>query len=258
MLIDTQILSFAYKKKSPKNGIEPPSLLPNYHVIPSIVCQEFLESQIPDTTSARYYFPLLSQYSIGDYLLPFFLKSNKAFSKARTDQFILDFNNEYPSQMEFGHIAISNIINDKRISLFHASISQLGKKRRKRLKNRFKFIVMKNFKCEPLSREAIEIGLELLSEFLKDHEPKDNFRNTVNDIMILAMAECNGISLWTEDALLSQFAENVLQSKIDETNGLYTINMRTRTKKTSIHDRESKEYINRSWRCHEIKSMGTK
>lgn len=258
MLIDTQILSFAYKKKSPKNGKKPPSLLPKIHAIPSVVCQEFLESQIPDTTSARYYLPLLPQYPIGDYLLPLYKKRKKAFSKNITDQVILDFNNEYPSQIEFGHLAISNIINDKNSNLFRASISQLRKKRRKKLRDRFKFINRKNIKCKPLSSEAIEIGLELLSLFLEDYEPKDNFRNTVNDIMVLAMAEYNGISLWTEDELLSQFAEKVLQSDIDEKNGLYTINVSSQVKNSSKQNRESKEYINRGWRCREIKSIGAK
>lgn len=258
MLADTQVLSFAYKGQSLTEGMPVPDMKSDRVKIPSVVAQEFLESQVFDHTKARYYIPLTSDPIRIKALVDFARNYERGFQKTSTDHFLLNTPASYKSQLEFSHIAMADVINERRYNLFKGSISGLSKARRKTLKKRFAYILETGLQCVPLSRSATELGLDLLDRFLKCHAPKSNFRNTVNDMMILAMGKELGSQLWTEDELLSQFASTTLGRKVGKHDGLFKVSPSQEEQNRERTDNESKGYVNKSWRQRAQESQGAK
>lgn len=130
------MLSYYYKKIIPL----PPAPI----AISSITAAEFLLIQSPKPNSANYYpilparlkhrgFGLMQANPLVPRIL-FDSKNHAAFGKHRTDQLVLNFNGRMPSFIEFGSIAISQIINSRHEGLYAASISHLEKGHQKKLR----------------------------------------------------------------------------------------------------------------------------
>lgn len=126
------------------------------------------------------------------------------------------------------------------------------KKSQKKLKPRFAFICNNVEECVPITVPTAEIGIELLWRFVQNNNLKNSFRNSVNDMMILASAISSKDDLITEDNLLARFAARERGATVhDAGSGRIKINFGAPMPVTNRINRESKGYINRSWRIAE-------
>lgn len=89
--------------------------------------------------------------------------------------------------------------------------------------------------------------MELLQEFRKEHNLKENFRNSFNDMLILASAIDTSALLITEDSLLNKFAAKQFAGAYQRQDGIATIDFSQDSPATKRNSRESKGYINKSW-----------
>ena len=160
----------------------------------------------------------------------------------------MDFGNEYPSIIEFNNISISTAINDGLHDLMAGAINHLDKDTKKTLKKRFQFLVENGIRCVPITNAEVELAFDLLAKFRAIHNPKDNFRNTWNDLLILSSAIRHNENLVTEDSLLARFAALQYGVEPQTKHGFLELPLT----KTSTTDRnaikESKGYINSGWR----------
>lgn len=236
-ILDTQIISYAFKRTYGDSI--------SHKYISSITAKEFLLIQSKVRTKANYYIPILPIGWDGN-----LIKIDHPISKSKTDRLVLDFGNDYPSIVEFSNFAVTNVINRKDNRLFKEIIKFLPKDQRKIIYARFNYLIAEDIKCIPLGSEAIESGLSLLSEFMTQYNSKRNFKNTVNDIFILAVARENDALLITRDSLLGRYASSYYAASSEVTNRGLEINFSKKSKTDSVKSRESKGYINKGWQYH--------
>jgi predicted nucleic acid-binding protein len=253
-ITDTQVLSYYYKGAAPLP--ESPIL------ISSVTATEFLLIQSANPNSANYYpiLPARLKHRIGG-LFPgesavprmlFNSKKHAAQGKHRTDQLLLNFNGRMPSFIEFGSVAISQIINDGLKDIYSASISHLEKNLQKKLRDKLQFLISTNVQCLAVTPAIADVGMNILGQFLDKYEAKRNPRNTINDILILSTAVEHSLSLLTEDRLLKRFTAELLGAPFSEQPPNRLIIDFT---PLEVVDRrrafESKDYINRGWQVME-------
>jgi len=244
-ILDTQIISYSFKN-SYDERIENQS-------ISSVTAKEFLLVQGSERTKSNYYIPiqknwnnLLSGNCIG------ILKRDHPFGKDSTDRIIIEFGHDYPPLIEFGNLAVAEAINLKAKQVFNASIQFLEKEKRKMLMNRFEFLTQQNISCLPLNKDIVDLGLGLLKEFLSRYEPKKEFKNTINDMFILATAVNSFSTLTTKDSLLHRFAAEYFNASLKENSGSLLIDFGSE----SCKNKESKGYINKGWRVQTCNYQG--
>lgn len=259
MITDTQVLSYYYKGSM---------VMPSEPVrISSITAAEFLLIQSARHNKANYY-PILPAWlrhptvpNAPHALAPsprslFDSRRHAALGKRRTDQLILDLGPSVPTYVEFGSVAITQLINEGHEPLFMASIAHLAKPEQKKLLARFRFLLEQSVSCVAVTPPVAEIGLNLLGQFLDRYQPKENKRNTVNDVLVLATAIQHSSELLTEDKLLSRFAAEVVDAPVVAQGELLKLDFT----QPSINDRrrplESKGYVNRGWQVLERRSRG--
>jgi len=247
-IVDTQVLSYCFKNVGY-----------NIHnqkfAISSITANEFLLAQSPSSDRPDYYVihPAIYSHLLHSEGTPFWVRSHLGNAKwarmgtQRTDQVIIDFGNQFLPYREFGNEAISEIINNKYIELYQISIPHLSKEKQKYLKKRLKYILDNNYHCYSLNRLTIEQALELFSHFIAKHNCKNNVRNTVNDILILATAIEGGKKLLTDDNLLNRFAAEYYDAPIKRDANELLIDFSGKPTVERKKNRESKGYINRGW-----------
>lgn len=253
-ITDTQILSYYYKGAAP---------LPSSEIlISSVTAAEFLLIQSSNPNSANYYpiLPARLKHRVGGLLpgesavprLLFDSKKHGAFGKHRTDQLVLNFNGRMPSFIEFGSVAISQIINDGHEDIFFASISHLQKTLQKKLRDRLQFLVSISVQCLPVTPAIAEVGMNILGQFLDKYEAKQNPRNTINDILILSTAVEHSLPLLTEDSLLRRFTAELLGAPFSEQPpDRLLIDFTPPEVANRRKPFESKGYINRGWQVME-------
>ena len=78
------------------------------------------------------------------------------------------------------------------------AISGRPKAEQKRLYRRFTFLCDTVSECIPLNEATLDLALDLLSGFCEQHALKHRFRNSLNDILILAAAVHAGDEFRTE------------------------------------------------------------
>jgi hypothetical protein len=168
------------------------------------------------------------------------------------DRLIFNFGRDFPALIEFGSRAVAAIVNDRNHAAFAGVLSSLDKAFQKRMRPRFAFLCSEVLECVPLTRETADVGIRLLDGFSQQHSLKGNFRNSVNDMMILAAAISSKDDLLTEDSLLARFAASVRGAPFtEERGGTLRINFGRGLATRSTQTRESKGYINRGWRVAE-------
>jgi predicted nucleic acid-binding protein len=207
MITDTQVLSYYFKGAAP---------VPAGPVrISSITAAEFLLVQSPQPTKANYYPILPSRLRHTLTAEPgadsplrahFHSRRHAANGKRRTDQLVLDFGPSLPVYIEFGSVALTQLINERHEALYLSGIRHLEKVHQKLLRDRFRFLLDTDVTCVAATPAIATVAMNLLSEFLERYQPKQNTRNTINDALVLATAiECEA-ALLTEDDLLRRFA----------------------------------------------------
>lgn len=257
-ITDTQVLSYYYKGAAP---------LPSSPIlISSVTAAEFLLIQSAIPSRANYY-PILPAHLrhrtggglLGESAAPRILfdsKRHAAHGKHRTDQLVLNFNGRMPSFIEFGSVAISQIINDGYQDIYAASISHLDKTHQKKLRDKLQFLIRTNVQCLAVTPTIADVGMNILGQFLDKYEAKKNPRNTINDILILSTAVEHSLPLLTEDGLLKRFTAELLgASYFEHAPDRLLIDFTP----PEVSDRrkpfESKGYINRGWQVMERRGV---
>jgi hypothetical protein len=235
-ILDTQIVSYAIKGKSdiPIVGKS----------IASITANEFLLVQNSSQLQANYYVPILSNRHYFDSGLG---SMDHPFSKKLTDQVILEFGNDYPTIIEFGNLAISLVINNQVPSIFDGAVKFIDKEQRKIVRKRFRFLLENNVQCIALNRSTVALCVTLLHEFTAKYTLKGNFRNTLNDLLVLATAIRSSGRLVTEDKLLMRFAADQYSKTHKRKGNILTIDFDKDQTELKRKTQESKGYVNRQW-----------
>lgn len=247
-IIDTQILSYCFKGFG--YDIHDHNL-----AISSITANEFLLAQPREANYPDYYiihparYPHLLQLEGNSSRISDHFGNPKwaKMSGQRTDKVIIDFGNQFSPYREFGNEAISVIINDKELDLYKISISHLPKQKQKYLKKRLKYIIDGNYYCYSLNKSIIEQALYLFSQFIFEHNCKENIRNTINDLLILATAINHGKQFLTHDNLLNRFASEYYNAPIHKERNEILIDFSIQQTLERKKNEESKGYINRGW-----------
>lgn len=235
-LLDTQIISYKY------NGTKDVDV--SGKIIPSVVAIEFLQMQSDKPHSANYYIPRVNNFQTG---LIDYLRIDHAFRKSAADYLIFDFDQLSKPFMMFSNYNISDLINTKNVVLFDKVVNHLQKDTQKDLKKKIRFILDSEISCIPINELDIEIGYNLLDQFLRKYNNKNDFRNTWNDILILSKSINHKIPLLTEDKLLNRFASELFNGRISAHEGLLDIDFSIGQQSDTPKNLESKGYINRGW-----------
>ena len=241
-ILDTQIISYAFK------GVYDGQVTNQF--ISSVTAKEFLLAQGVGQTSVGYHIPQWAS-SIPEIRLP----SHK-YSKNSTDRITLDFGSDYPPIIEYGNLAISKVINQRAKKVLRSATGHFKKEKRKIILDRFDFLIGQSINCLSLNKYMAELGLTLFHEFISRYNLKENFRNSINDILILASAINSSGTLVTEDSLLNKFAAERYDASMKEYSGTLLIDFGKIRPSIGDKNKESKGYVNRGWNVQEQKYPG--
>lgn len=247
MIYDTQIISYCHSghwESKKAQGAQ----------ISSVTASEFLLFHTRENSKTDYYVINPLHFSGRHLAIPHIqprgdIKNSKwaKMGAKRTDSVIIDFNKDFDSYRMFGNEAISEIINSKSMSIFQMSIAHLDKNKQKILKKKMEFLLDNDIICHSLSSGDCELAMTLLSEFVKTIQVKNNIKNTVNDLLILATAMNKGVNLYTKDKVLGKFASNYYNATVTDENDSIVVGFPKKEETQRIIKAESKGYIDRGW-----------
>jgi hypothetical protein len=241
-IMDTQVISYAFKGSR---------IHINQKAISSITAIEFLEAQ-EQPTRALYHIPISSYESIAKGGLGYGnslpRKRKSPVPKHRTDQLQFDLGAHHPTLIYFNNVSLAKAINERRISTFRHSISFLEKDNQKKLNDRYSFLLDQRLTCYPVSRKAAQDALGLLEEFELRYNPKHDFRNTFNDLLIFSTANSLSAPLLTTDRVLSSFVTKYLGINSQIRGEFLEIRFQDSEIEPKNRHRELKGYVNTSWR----------
>jgi predicted nucleic acid-binding protein len=239
MFVDTHIISYV------RRGLIHQSI--RGANISSVVASELLLVYGSRRTAANYYVPLASSLRKKAVFIP--RKLDHSPSKRSTDQIVFSFGSDYEPLIEFGAIAVARIVNDRNFDLLRLSASFQSKQRQKIIRENFRFLVESEIRCVPLGPGTVEIGYRLLANFRSSGERvKTTFRNTWNDLLILAAACDHKDTLWSKDSQLNRLAASLGDCR-EMTAGFLEIRFPQPADARSSPNRESKGYVNKGWRA---------
>lgn len=239
LFLDTHILVEAIQGNG--NGSEYGSR------ISTVVASEFLGAQGDDRTKANYYVPYVGPSLLHLHAPELTSRRDHPFPKRTTDTVLMDFGGRFPALVHFGNLAFADLINREATSLFKDAIDHLPKAKRKALRRKFEFILDHRITCTPLSESTVVTAQDLLASFLEKHELKQNFRNSWNDLLILATAVQAGGVLLTEDELLMRHAAGVSGGRAEAIDRGVAIDFSIVGARVEKWKGESKGFINRGW-----------
>lgn len=252
--IDTNILYYKFANEKFKVEISSQNIV-------SINALEFLKNiEKKYTNRAKYHIPVklselyiqrLESESIHK------IKRDHPFSKYSSDSIAFDFKQDFQSYTLYNNEAITYVLNSKMTEVFYASIDFLDKANYKEIKSKYQFLIKNELICESLDELDIELGYNLLDLFLQNYSIKEDFRNSWNDILILAKSINQGGKLITSDKLLNRFASEITHAKLFDK--IDYIEIEFPQKEVGAPDAvkrlDSKGYINRGWFYKKIKGM---
>jgi predicted nucleic acid-binding protein len=249
--IDTQVVSYAMKGQwsDPIAGSS----------LSSVVANEFLLAYTSNLRDARYYIPISNRKS----LLPRLhslarreykknLHARRVITRQAADKIIMEFGAEYPTILEFNSISVAKVINERNKSLFRESIEFVNRRDRQIIMQRFDFLLDSSVRCVPLSFRDVTLAFRLLNAFTRTTTVKLKFRNTWNDILVLATAKNRLGRLVTRDKILSRFAADVYGAEIRSVGSFLEVSFDSR-KEGRQRSRESKGYVNRRWQVQFVR-----
>ncbi|MYR35584.1 hypothetical protein GTW20_25805 [Nocardiopsis alba] len=174
-------------------------------------------------------------------------KWNYGGTSLYSDRLLVEFGSDYPPVVEFGHRAISKIINEEKTWLFPMCAGAARVKFGSEMRGRVEYVAESNVRCSPLVGGVIKTALPMFHAFSKKYTFKKDYRNSLNDIFILATSGHLGIPLLTRDKLLARFAEECLGSRLMGVQGCELISPQKGVGERRVM-KESRKYVNRSWR----------
>ena len=244
--VDTQIVSYAFKQ------------VPGYDVtsatISSVVAKEFLEAYEPGTAPDRYFIPLGSQWDMLAHMQGLRrgpAEGRRPMAKRRTDQLAMDFSGDFASVVEYGSIAFAGLINRRARPLLRMTTAHLPSDNQRRILKRFDFLCEHDVSCVPVTASSVLRSYEILDEFLRRYQPKQNPRNTLNDMLVLGAAVDSRARLITEDGILAEIALKVFPVPSSRDAERLLLDFGTPVEPSSGTTFESKGYINRGWAVSE-------
>jgi hypothetical protein len=246
--LDTQIVSYAINgtRELPASDI----------AISSTTAQELLLMQGSSSTRNNYYVPMLAIDPGDTASISNYVRHARSVGRFRdiagqrsTDRMILDFWLDYPKIVEYSHHALADALNAGNYRLLEGMARALKPMQHKAVIRRLRFLLDHGVQCVPLGRMSAEAGLRLFHEFASHFALKSNFRNSVNDILNLAVAQTAAARLHTDDQLLANFAASLLSAPVDHRDERITIDF-TSVSPAVRHNREAKGYVNLGWRVH--------
>ncbi|MTK05446.1 hypothetical protein FF096_26270 [Micromonospora sp. CP22] len=247
--VDTMIVSYAWK------GVSGYAI--DGRILSSVAAQEFLLVHTKDLKMPRYYMPrpphLRSQ---GLSLLRFGEKGlsgpqQHARRRKCTDRLLIDFGSDYPTIFEYGHNRLAGAINRGETRYYETCIRDLDRPLRRDLLGRFVFLVHNRVKCVALSPKIVEGMFPLLKEFSRTNNLKENFRNTINDMLVLSTALEGRASLFSKDKTLNRFAADFYRAPFKRVESQVLCIDFDRDASSRRQPFESKGYVNRSWQVIE-------
>jgi predicted nucleic acid-binding protein len=247
LIVDTQIISYCF------SGHWEPEHAENVE-ISSVTASEFLLFHTREDSKVDYY--VINPERFGSFRSEAMMEAyakhagNSKWAKMgakRTDSIAIDFANQYQPYRMFGNNAITSIINTKNFNAFKLSISHLEKAKQKMLKKKLEFIFDNNMHCHRISENACNISLDLLSKFEKNIKPKENIKNTINDLLILSTAIDHKKALQTKDKVLAKFAASIYLGKVNDARDAVIVDFTEKNLSEPKINKESKGYINRGW-----------
>jgi hypothetical protein len=241
MFIDTHIVSYAKRDRLPQSI--------RGATMSSVSASELLLVYGDTRTAATYYVPVAHPLHLGTGIAS--SKWDHPFSKRSTDRILFSFGSDFEPLIEFGSNAIATMVNDKNFDLLRLSISFLDKQKQKIIRENFGFLIEEDIRCVPLSPGTLELGYRLLDAFQTSKERfKTTFRNTWNDLLILAAAWEYGDELWSSDNQLNRLAASSFGECREWIAGLLKIRFPAAGGRTQRRgSRESKGYVNKGWRA---------
>jgi len=245
-MYDTQLIIYALNgdQQLPSEGC----------AISSTTAQELLLMQGQLTTRNNYYVPMPAvdrrRVVVND-----FLGAMRSWSgrnglirgKRTTDSLILDFNGEYPTVVEYSHQALARALNTRNYKLLEHLSRTLGPDRHRVVARRLRFLMNHEVQCTALSQRSADTGLDLFDAFVASYALKGNFRNSLNDLLTLAVAQSSSAVLFTADQLLGRFAHEHSAVPINHTAERTSIDY-TQPPTARRTNRGAKGYVNRRWR----------
>ncbi|GAA1008683.1 hypothetical protein GCM10009564_21860 [Streptomyces thermogriseus] len=241
-ILDTQVVSYMMKGRLP--GPDPEN-----EAITSTVAHELLRMRDKASGQPRYFLParLTQAESAVVPALAATHPTNRPLFKRRADHISIDFNGEFPSVREYSHLGMALVINLRDVRLFRASIRHLSKPERKILEANFDYLISTGLRCIALDDQGVRAGLEQLVRFTTGGgNAKKDFRNTLNDMLILGVALRRRCSIRTLDKELVRIAAPQFHTR--SANGsLINLEPRIEPSIDRKPSRESKGYINRGW-----------
>jgi hypothetical protein len=246
--VDTQVVSYSYSGTHTDvvEGVR----------LSSVAAKEFLSAYSPSCSQDRYYMPSLrspfGSRMAGRYGV---FKRIHPYTKEFTDQLLLDFNGDFPSLIEFGSNSFAKALNTKAVDVVRLATAHLSRYDKRCIRKKFDFLCDNNITCVPVTREVIRKAHKLLAVFLQGHQPKSDFRNTFNDILILSTAVHDNAVLRTHDNLLARISADLFEAKWSADGKGIVIDFSRVSLSPKRVQPESKGYVNRSWRIHERRAQ---
>jgi predicted nucleic acid-binding protein len=252
VMLDTQLTSATLRDGGDKLDFS----------VSSTTLQEIFGMQCGENAENRFYLPLIQNgYHLWMHVNMAREKRGmrrRSKRKPRTDRLVIDFARDHPTVVEYSHIATCRLLQ------FSAKQPELGSKifttyARDALSRaafshasrHFKALADSQVRYLALTLETVRMALPLLSEFEARFSLKDNFRNSWNDMLILATAIRANEALITRDRVLAEFAADVIQAEVaDHADASFQVDFNTESvmRRSNL---ESRGYINLGWRAHD-------
>jgi hypothetical protein len=241
-ILDTQVVSYMMKGHLPGPD-------PEKEAITSTVAHEFLRMRDKVSGQPRFFLPgrLTQGESAVVPALAATHPTNRPLFKRRADHISIDFNGEFPSVREYSHLGMALAINLRDARFFRAAIRHLAKPERKNLEANFEYLIGAGLRCIALDDRGVRVGLEQLARFTAEGgNAKKDFRNTLNDMLILGAALRHRCPIRTLDKELARIAAPHFHTRSADW-ALINLEPRIDTSTHRNSPRESKGYINRGW-----------
>ena len=168
--------------------------------------------------------------------------------KQYSDRVVFDFGHEFPPIILYNNASFADMINKRGRKLLEECLGHLRRAQRREVVKKYDFLVEAGVRCVPLTRKDVRIGFSLLDAFVRNHNLKRDFRNSWNDLLILAAVINAGSVLVTRDNELSRFGANQNRAEIRRTPPFVELEFPAPSARAERLRLESKGYSDRGWR----------
>jgi hypothetical protein len=178
----------------------------------------------------------------------------------------MEFGSDHKPIIQYSNFALADVVNKKQFKRFCESIGHLAKEEQKKVRKKCQFLLDNDLRCIPLNEKIVHQAYQLLHYFMTDNDDvkkdfrnswnekkkkynvKKDFRNSWNDMLILATALVYNLELNAKDTLLNSIAAEHYAPYSTHRGSFLCISFDKEEISMRQLSRESKGYINRSWK----------